>query len=380
MSKGASRRALLALCRAPGLGPQRIKTILEHIDALEDFLSLKRNDWQRLNLPEKTITYLESPDWRAVDSDLLWAETHNHHLITWFDNTYPPLLRHIATPPPVLYARGNLSALTTPTLAIVGSRRPTQQGLSLAHHFAGALAQNGFAVASGLASGIDGAAHEGALAAEGITLAVMGTGIDVIYPRKHQKLAEQLCERGLLLTEFFRGTRPNAQHFPRRNRIMSGLCYGVLVIEAAIKSGSLITARYARDEGREVFALPGDIHNPLTRGCHHLIREGATLVETIDDILLALPRDIAPTPDENCKIINPTKPQSINRHTKNLEKKTDTRHIILQEVSQTPRPLDVIATRLGLQMRLVASHLHALELEGIVCASTRGYERVVKRT
>lgn len=206
-------------------------------------------------------------------------------VIGFNDDNYPSLLRLISDPPPLLYVVGDSSALSKPQLAVVGSRGASRYGLDLAHRFSKYLAQQGMAITSGLALGVDAYAHRGALAGEGITVAVLGTGIDVVYPAVHRQLSQEIVESGgVLVSEFAPGAKPHRSHFPRRNRIISGLSAGVLVVEAALKSGSLITARRALDQNREVFAIPGSIHNPTARGCHQLIREGATLVETAEDI------------------------------------------------------------------------------------------------
>jgi len=209
-------------------------------------------------------------------------------LLSLSDPDYPALLREIPSPPPLLYGQGDPLALALPAIALVGSRSASQGGLETAARFAAELAAGGFAIVSGLALGIDAAAHRGALA-QGITVAVVGCGVDRIYPRQHQALWQEIVAAGgAVVTEFPPGTPPRAEHFPRRNRIISGLSLGVLVVEAAVRSGSLITARQALGQGREVFAIPGSIHSPLARGCHQLIREGATLVETTADIVAEL--------------------------------------------------------------------------------------------
>jgi len=207
------------------------------------------------------------------------------HILTLHDPAYPALLKEIADPPPLLFVRGDPAVLSRPQLGIVGSRNPTPGGRSLAEDFARSLSRCGLVVTSGMALGIDAAGHRGALRGGGTTLAVAGTGPDRIYPARHRDLARAIVEQGAIISEFAPGTPALPSNFPRRNRIISGLSLGVLVVEAACRSGSLITARLAAEQGREVFALPGSIHNPLARGCHHLIRQGAKLVEDIEDIV-----------------------------------------------------------------------------------------------
>jgi len=222
-----------------------------------------------------------------------WASAEDHSILTPDDPRYPSLLLETAGAPPVLYAKGRLDLLRLPTIAIVGSRNASMQGMRTAKAFAQELSSAGICVVSGLALGIDAAAHEAAIDESGSTIAVLGAGIDVVYPRRNAKLFDQLAINGLILSEFPLGTPPIAANFPRRNRIISGLAQGCLVVEAAMASGSLITARLAADMGRDVFAIPGSIHSPLSRGCHHLIKQGAKLVETASDILEELGLQVA---------------------------------------------------------------------------------------
>jgi DNA processing protein len=274
----------LALLRAPALGPV---TFLRLRDGGIDLVALvgTRDLPAGTGLGAALRGYLATPDWVGVDRDLEWLARPGNHLLTLDDDRYPDLLRQIPDPPLALFVRGDPATLASPQIAIVGSRNPTEGGRRTARGFAVELAAAGLAVTSGLAVGIDAAAHEGALAARGVTLAVAGTGPDRLYPARHAALAERVVERGALVSELPVGTAPLPGHFPRRNRIVSGLAAGTLVVEASLKSGSLITARLAAEQGREVFAIPGSIHNPLARGCHRLIRQGAKLVETVGDVL-----------------------------------------------------------------------------------------------
>ena len=227
--------------------------------------------------------------WALADRALHWAETPNRRIITIFDPDYPDLLREIPAPPIVLFTHGNCAVLHDPQIAIVGSRKASHYGMEAAFHFARLLSERGFTVTSGLATGIDGSAHRGALDASSPTVAVYGCGIDRIYPSVHRELAEKIYACGVLLSEFPLGSPPRPYHFPRRNRIISGLCFGTLVVEAAAKSGSISTAMHALEQGREVFAVPGSIRNPLSAGCHLLIKQGATLVNEINDLIDQLP-------------------------------------------------------------------------------------------
>jgi DNA processing protein len=242
---------------------------------------------RRLAIPVAGIEAIRRPDEAALDALVAWGQRDGATILTRDDPAYPPLLGQIPDPPGILYVRGDPAALADPQLAIVGSRNPTPQGAETTRDLARHLAGCGLTITSGLALGIDGAAHRGALEA-GRTIAVLGTGLDRVYPAAHRDLARRIAEVGALVSELSPDSPPRAEHFPRRNRIISGLSLGTLVTEAATGSGSLITARLAGEQGREVFAMPGSIHNPLARGCHALIREGARLVESAQDILAEL--------------------------------------------------------------------------------------------
>jgi DNA processing protein len=238
-----------------------------------------------LGLPSKLIEARAHINWEAIEADLAWSEQPQQAILAYPDPQYPALLRCVASPPLVLYICGRIESLAKPSLAIVGSRQPSALGKETAYALAQASAALGLVVCSGLAYGIDAAAHRGALAANGVTCAVLGSGLNHIYPRVNLALSAAVAENGLLISEFSPNTRPQAHNFPKRNRIISGLSVGVLVVEATAHSGSLITARCALEQGREVFAVPGSIYNHLSRGCHLLIRQGAKLVESIQDIV-----------------------------------------------------------------------------------------------
>jgi len=284
-----------------------------------------------------------------------WLAEPGNELLAWDDPDYPRALLELGHAPPVLYFVGRRELLNRPALAIVGSRNATPQGLDNARAFARALADAGLTIVSGLALGIDAAAHEGALDGGGSTLAVVGTGLDRVYPARHRDLAHELAARGGLLSEFAPGTPARASHFPRRNRLISGLARGVLVVEAALSSGSLITARYAGEQGREVFAIPGSIHSPLARGCHKLIREGAKLVETAQDVLaeLGLGQRTPPAPATAVA--------------------TEGSHAdLLGALGVDPADLDSLAARTGLSAQALCASLLALELDGKVVALPGG--------
>ena len=278
----------LTLARLPGAGPRTQRTLIEHFGSVENIFSASRGQLEKIlaGKHETVSAILDGPGVQTFESEFDWLGQPAHHLLVWSDADYPPLLREIADPPLLLYVIGRREALASPQLAIVGSRNPSPMGRENAQAFAKSLAGAGLAITSGLALGVDGAAHRGALAAGGHTIAVTGTGLDRVYPARHRELAHAIAARGALVSEFPLGTSPRPENFPRRNRLISGLSLGTLVVEAALQSGSLITARLAAEQGREVFAIPGSIHAPQARGCHALIRQGAKLVETAQDIVV----------------------------------------------------------------------------------------------
>jgi DNA processing protein len=280
-------RAWLIALRTPGLGPGGLR---ERLDAVGGDIRAALAQLRRHAAPlgELAQTWLARPDEVQLAADLAWLAEPEHRLLRCTEADFPPQLENIPQPPAVLFVVGDASLLLYPQVAIVGARGASAAGLAHARAFARALADAGFAITSGMADGIDGAAHTAALDAGAKTLAVIGTGADRVYPRKHHALARRIAAHGVLVSEFPPGTPARPDHFPRRNRIISGLALGTLVIEAGLRSGSLITARLAAEQGREVFALPGSIHNPLARGCHRLIRDGARLVETAAEIVETL--------------------------------------------------------------------------------------------
>lgn len=280
------RRALLLLMTINGMGPKRLRLLLDHFSSATDAINASNQEWLHAGLPKALCQEKDRGDPERVEQMLAWLDDDaRRHVLTRNDDAYPQQLNQLPDPPAALFCVGDISLLDQPQLAIVGSRSPTTGGRSNARAFARHLAQQGLIITSGLAQGIDAEAHRGALLASAPTIAVMGTGPDIIYPRHHAELADEIIDGGgLLVTEWPPGTTPRREHFPRRNRLISGLSEGVLVVEAGLQSGSLITARLAAEQGREVFAIPGSIHNPLARGTHRLIREGAKLVESGQDI------------------------------------------------------------------------------------------------
>jgi DNA processing protein len=305
------------------------------------------------------VNAIKKPDWSLIDYDLSWLEQDNNSVITVHDSNYPAQLKEIADPPPLLFVRGNPELLSLPQIAIVGSRNPSTSGLEIAFNFAKTLSHNGFVITSGLALGIDAASHRGALKANGYTIAVAGTGLDRVYPAKHKDLATDIVNTGAIISEFPPGTTAKANHFPRRNRIISGLSLGLLVVEAAKQSGSLITARMALEQNREVFAIPGSIYNPLARGCNALIREGAKLVETSQDILDEISQ--YNQQDENTS-------QPTMQSTLDLEQQT-----LLNLVMFSPTSIDALVENTNQSVEVISSMLLILELQGYVEATPGGY-------
>jgi len=310
---------------------------------------------------------------QLVDSCMRWRETPGHTIIPLGSADYPPLLATCTDPPPQLFVRGNAEVLHLPQLAMVGSRKPTADGRRLAHRFAGELVQCGYQITSGLALGVDAESHRGALAESGVTIAVLGSGVDMIYPKSNSALAEQIVERGALVSEFPPDALADAWHFPERNRIISGLSHGVLVVEAAEQSGSLITARLGAEQGREVFAIPGSINNPLARGCHRLLRQGAHLVESIDDILAELPALVAW--ERETATPQAAAPAKHSTSTKLSAQDKE----LLAHIGYDPVPLDVLVVRSGKQVPTLLPHLTALELQGRVELRAQGYVLPARR-
>ncbi len=353
-------RAWLTLHHAPGIGAATFNKLLEHFASPAEVLALDATTMHAIGLRADTVRWLQSGERCGVERDLAWCQSAaEHHILTLADSTYPTQLRQISHPPPVLYVAGNPTTLNRAQLAIVGSRNPSSGGATNAKQFAAALARQGYVITSGLALGVDGAAHEGALAAGGETVAIMGTGLDQAYPARHRTLAARVREQGALVSEFAIGSGPRAEHFPRRNRIISGLSLGVLVVEAAPQSGSLITARTALEQGREVFAIPGSIHNPLARGCHLLIRQGAKLVESIDDILEELP---------------PRQPSLVLPDTTSPQAATpcEAHQRLLTQMGYDPVSIDALVDICRLTADELSSMLLLMELDGLVTSMPGG--------
>lgn len=364
----------LTLAGAPGLSRRARLSLLNHFGSIEAVFSadgaaleqaLADDEFAHDAEPRALSALLAGPDESKHKRDLDWLNSADHHLVTWNDPDYPVLLRETADPPIVVYVHGDRTILARAQLAIVGSRNPTPLGAQNAFSFARSFAQCGLVVTSGMALGIDAAAHRGALDAGGSTIAVAGTGLDRVYPPTHRDLAQAIAKQGALVSEFPIGTPVRAGNFPVRNRIISGLSLGVLVVEAALRSGSLITARLAADEGREVFALPGSIHSPLARGCHALIRQGAKLVETAEHVIEELGPLVALVRDEKPQ---PRGPQSV-------AKLAAFERQLLDCLGYEPAHIDTVIDRSGLTADTVSSILLQLELRGLVLVGPGGYQR-----
>jgi DNA processing protein len=363
MTRDPGLASWLQLALTPGLGPSTVRKLLREFGLPQAVLSRKRNELAAY-AGAAALDALHSPAVReAVERALDWAAQPQRLVVTLADESYPRSLLEIADPPPLFYAHGRLELLQNPGLAVVGSRNATAQGERNAEDFAKALSASGLTIVSGLALGIDAAAHRGGLAGQGSTIAVLGTGIDLVYPQRNAALAAAIAERGLLVSEFPLGTPAAAHNFPRRNRLISGLARGCLVIEAALASGSLITARSAAEQGREVFALPGSIHSPLSKGCHALIKSGAKLVECADDVLTEL-TGFRPAGSASA-LAAPAGASEASG--------------LLAHMGHDPVDVDALCARAGLSPDQVSSELLRLELDGRITALPGGlFQRLEK--
>jgi DNA processing protein len=355
----------LALIRAPGLGAVQAARLVQQFGEPRALFEASTATWKAAGIPFALHAGLRAPDWDGVAQDLRWLAGERRHLVTWNDPRYPAVLREIVQAPVALFCQGDPALLARAQLAIVGARSATPQGRDTAEGFAAELTRRGLLVTSGLAQGIDGAAHRGALAAGGATVAVCATGLDRVYPARHRELAHEITAHGVMVSEFPPGTPPLADHFPRRNRLISGLALGVLVVEAAPQSGSLITARFALEQGREVFAIPGSIHSPLSKGVHQLIRQGAKLTASVGDIL----EELAPLAGEQIRFEAP--PAAAAPELEPTEQR------VLDALGFDATPFDSLIERLALPVESLSSALLALELRGCIAAAPGGaYQRL----
>jgi len=345
----------LQLTLTPGLGATTVRNLLGRFGLPEKVLAAPRQQLESIAGPTMAAL-LRQERVQAVEQALRWAQEPGHAIVTLADTNFPSPLLETQDPPALLYAAGRIELLGRPALAVVGSRNATVQGARDAELFAKAFSEAGLTIISGLALGIDAAAHRGGLAAQGSTIAVLGTGVDVVYPRQNAALAARIAEDGLLLSEFPLGAPGAAHHFPRRNRVISGLAQGCLVVEAALASGSLITARAAVEQGREVFALPGSIHSPLSKGCHALIKQGAKLVESAEDVLSELSGFR----------------RTASASTRARAPQSDPPGGVLPHMGFDPVDLNSLCMRAGLPVEQVSAELLRLELAGRVAALPGG--------
>ncbi len=366
----------ISLTRVPGVGPKTFQALLSEFDSPLDALNASISSLKNAGVSDKIARLIvdsKNNQSQSILADTEWLNAaDNHHIITLNCKEYPPLLKQISNPPPLLYIHGNPSLLKDPQLAIVGSRQPTQGGQSASYDFAHHLGKTGLCITSGLALGVDGYAHQGAIDSNSPTIAVIATGIDRVYPAKHRDLAHKIVEKGAIVSEFPIGTQPKAENFPRRNRIISGLSHGTLVVEAALQSGSLITARLAGEQNREVFAIPGSIHNPLARGCHQLIRQGAKLVETAQDILEEMANVIDMTVVNKQEIITISKQEHASDSMQKDPKLQGDYQTLLDKMGFDPTPIDQLVVRTGFSPESIAAMLLILELQNQVTSSGGG--------
>jgi DNA processing protein len=355
MQRDSELAAWIKLSLVPGLGGQSLRRLLAAFGLPRHVLSAGRSALARIVSAEIAGSILSDQDFPAVDATLEWVALDGNTIVTLADDDYPRLLLEIPDPPAILYLRGRCELLARPSLAVVGSRNATPQGVSNAEQFARSFSAAGLTIVSGLALGVDAAAHRGGLDRAGSTIAVLGTGADILYPQRNRALAERIAREGLIISEFALGTPPHGGNFPRRNRIISGLARGCLVVEAALASGSLITARLAAEQGREVFAIPGSIHSPHAKGCHALIKQGAKLVESAQDLLQELGMDWI----EAAPVVA-----------------TPALAGLLIHLGYDPCDIDTLCARSGLTAAAVSAMLLQLELDGKVASLPGGqYQR-----
>ncbi|HUL94256.1 MAG TPA: DNA-processing protein DprA [Burkholderiales bacterium] len=356
MNDSGDLAAWIELSLVPGLGGGRFRSLLSAFGLPTRVLGATRSQLCRVVPEALAASILERGRDAEIEKAVRWAGQPGHAVLTLADAAYPRQLLETPDPPALLYVAGNAALLSSPALAVVGSRNATPQGLKNAYAFACALSNAGLTVVSGLAIGVDSDAHRGGLEGHGSTIAVLGTGVDVTYPRRNAPLAAEIASRGALVSEFPLGTEPHAGNFPRRNRLISGLARGCLVVEAAVDSGSLITARFAADQGREVFAIPGSIHSPLSKGCHALIKQGAKLVESAQDVLEELGISA--------------------RHAQNAPPAGEG-HDLLEKMGFDPCDIDELTLRSGLPAEAVSAALLELELDGKIAGLPGGlYQRI----
>ena len=363
MADGGELAAWLRLTLATGIGGVTQRSLLSAFGTPEAVFAQSYASLAGVVGEKPARLLVEADNQSAIDTAVEWAEQPGHSIVSLADLAYPQALLEIPDPPSLLYVQGDVGLLAKRALAIVGSRNASSGGVQTAERFAAALTRAGWLIVSGLALGIDAAAHSGALATGGATVAVIGTGADRVYPARNRELAHEIVAQGAIVSEFPLGTAAIAANFPRRNRLIAGLCRGVLVVEAAVQSGSLITARLAAEQGREVFAVPGSIHSPLSRGCHALIRQGAKLVETAQDILEEL-GDTAGSPETPTGIAD-------------AGVGDDAGSAVLTALGHDPCSVDALGQRCGLTANALLAILFELELGGRIARLPGGlYQRL----
>jgi DNA processing protein len=353
-------RYWLALSFIPGLGGATFRRLLSHFGLPDKIFAATAAQLSAVSDAKIARAISADIDEEKLDLALTWLALPGNYLVTLADPEYPQALLETLDPPPFLYLKGRLDLINQPALAIVGSRQATPQGEKDAEAFAHALSDAGLTIVSGMALGIDAAAHRGGLKGRGASVAVVGTGLDIVYPARNRELAYQLAERGAIISEFPLGTPSMAQNFPRRNRIISGLARGVLVVEAAVRSGSLITARLAAEQGREVFAIPGPIHSSLAKGCHRLIKQGAKLVESAQDVLEELGLS-----------------ESVSANIQQSHTVETTHSDFVKHLGHSPCGIDALVIRTGLTAERVCAILLELELNGRVASMPGGLYQAI---
>lgn len=357
----------VCLSQIAGIGSQTFYKLLQAFGEPEAIFATSYHALHQIVSQSIALEISQGPKLENAEVTLEWLSQANNHLLTLADPRYPKALLEIPDPPAILYCKGQLEALDRTSIAVVGSRNATLQGEKNAEEFSYALSQQGICIISGLALGIDGAAHRGALRGVGSTIAVVGTGLDIVYPARHRALAHQIVEQGLILSEYALGTPSRAQNFPRRNRLISGLSAGCLVIEANVQSGSLITARLAAEQGREVFAIPGSIHSPLSKGCHQLIKQGAKLVDCIQDITDEL--GLLDTSANKASMDDSDESAGDTAH--------PTHQHLLHVMAFDPISMDALVERSGLTSEQLSAILLMLELEGKITSLPGGrYQQI----
>ncbi|ODN43009.1 DNA-processing protein DprA [Piscirickettsia litoralis] len=380
--------ACIALYHTRHIGPQRLYRLLDHFQTASNIVNADLQQLQSVNLSKQLISAILKPNWRMADKVATWVLEPDHHVVFFNEPSYPTLLKQINTPPALLYIVGDIQLLNKPQLAMVGTRKPTPSGQEAAYQFAYEAVYNQLCITSGLAIGIDTISHQTAIDNQGKTIAVLGCGVDVIYPSQNKKLYQDIREQGAIVSEFALGAQPTARHFPQRNRIIAGLSSGTLVVEAAVKSGSLITAQYALDANRDVFAIPGSIYNEQAQGCHSLIKQGATLVESFSDIadnfnfnhfnsVTSGPSRIQPKAAlKTVKSHHTTQENQLPQQSAlDLTEIDPTSICVLEHLGFEATAIDQLVERTGLAAEVISSSLLNLELDGRVSTIPGGYIR-----